>query len=66
MDVCVGVEKGVVGGDDGVPDYCFGGWDSEWVRRWKRDGDVEEDLLRVPVEEGGEIFSVVSCVHFVL
>lgn len=45
----------VVGGDDGVPDHGLGGRDGGGVGRGVGGGDVEEDLLGVPVEEGAEV-----------
>lgn len=58
MDVCVGMPRRVVGRDDGVPDYGFGGWDGGGRVGGVGGGDVHEDLLRVPVEKGGEV-----CLH---
>lgn len=55
VDVGVLVPRGVVGGDDGVPDYGFGGWDGGGRGGGVGGGDVEEDLLGVPVEEGSEV-----------
>lgn len=55
VDVGVGVQRGVVGGDDGVPDNGLGGRDCGGRGGGVRGGDVEEDLLSVPVEEGGQV-----------
>jgi hypothetical protein len=54
VDVGVGVPGAVVGGDDGVPDYGFGGW-SGGVGGGVGGDYVEEELFRVPVEECGEV-----------
>ena len=54
VDVGVGVPGAVVGRNDGVPDYRFGGW-SGGVAGGVGGDYVEEDLFRVPVEEGGEV-----------
>jgi hypothetical protein len=45
------------GGDDGVPDYGLGGRGGGGRVRGGRVGgeDVDEELLGVPVEEGGEV-----------
>lgn len=53
VDVGVGVQGRVVGGDDGVPDYKLGGRDGGGVGGGVGGDDVEEDLFGVPVEEGG-------------
>lgn len=51
MDVSVGVERGEGGWDDGVPDDGFGGWGGGVARgSGVARGDVEEDLLGVPIE----------------
>jgi hypothetical protein len=47
------------GGQDGVPDYGFGGGFGG-TRRGVDGFEVEEDLLGVPAEEGGEVYAVVS------
>lgn len=60
VDVGVGVQGRVVGGDDGVPDYELGGRDGSRVGGGVGGDDVEEDLLGVPVEEGGEVLRVLS------
>lgn len=56
MDVCVWVKRCVVRRNDGVPDYRFGGRDGVRRGRWIGRGDVKEDLLGVPVEEGCEVW----------
>lgn len=54
VDVGVLVPGGVGGGDDGVPDYCFGARGGGVAGGGGvGGGDVAEDLLCVPVEEGG-------------
>lgn len=52
--VDVGVLGGAVGRDDGVPDHGLGGWDGGGGGGVDG-GDVQEDLLRVPVEEGAQV-----------
>jgi hypothetical protein len=47
------VEGCVVGRDDGVPDDELGGRNSRGRGGGVGGDDVEEDLLGVPVEEGG-------------
>jgi hypothetical protein len=53
VDVGVRVEGRVAGRDDGVPDDELGGWDCRGRGGRVGGRDVDEDLLRVPVEEGG-------------
>jgi hypothetical protein len=51
--LCFRVEGRVAGRDDGVPDDELGGWDCRGRGGRVGGRDVDEDLLRVPVEEGG-------------
>lgn len=57
--------------EDGVPDYGAGGRRGFGCCRGVRGGYVEEDLLGVPGEEGGEVcvlcvrWMVVVCVKWV-
>lgn len=56
MRVGVWMVRGVVGGNNSVPDDGFGGRGGVWgFGVWIGGGDPEEDLLGVPVEEGGEV-----------
>lgn len=60
VDVGVWMQRGVIRGDDGVPDYELGGRDGGRVRGGVGGDDVEEDLFGVPVEEGGEVLEALS------
>ena len=55
MNVGVGVEGCVVGGNDGIPDDEFGGRYGRWRGGGVGSDDVEEDLFGVPVEERSQV-----------
>ena len=55
MEIGIWMPRFVVRRDDSVPDYGFRIRDSGGVGGGIGGGDVEEELLGVPVEEGGEV-----------
>jgi hypothetical protein len=66
VDVGVWVGRRVVGGDDSVPDHELGVRDGGGRGRWVGGGDIDEDLLGIPVKEGGQVYMLGSALLIAL